>query len=165
MVQSWLNPDGLYRKFGPDNATANIGGEYRHDGALHQMEFDLTLTTVGTNATIISDQTYFPKNARIEAIEVVAHTGATSAGGTASLNLGLISTDRTTEIDFNGFLATYQQTKMDTAGERNYVTVGGSNAGALIGTTNTTIGHIAADYDNEAFTAGRVRIRVYYYMV
>lgn len=165
MVQSWLNPDGLYRKFGPDNATANIGGEYRDLGPTHTQEFDLTLTNLGSSATIISDQVFFPKNARIESIEVVAHTPATSAAGTASMNLGLIATDRTTQIDFDGFLATYQQTKMDAAGERNYVNVGGSNAGALIGTTNTTIGYISADYDNEAFTGGRVRIRVRYYMV
>jgi hypothetical protein len=165
MVQSWLNPDGLYRKFGPDNATANIGGEYKTYGDVHEMEFDVTLTTIGSSPTILSDQVFFPTNARIESIEVIAHTAATSAGGTATMNLGLQSTDRTTQIDYDGFLATYDQSRMDVAGEKNTVIVGGTDAGALIGTTNTTIGYVTADWDTEAFTGGRVRIRVRYYMV
>ena len=161
---AWKNNDGLYLKYGTEKATANKGGEFRLDGPLHMVEVKIDLTALTSSAAIVSDQIFFPKNARIEEIEVVTHTAATS-GGSATLDVGLQQTDRSTEIDYNGFVAALAKTAVDAAGEKNVIRVGSTGAGALIGTTNSTVGYITANYGTAAFTAGVVYVRVKYYAV
>ena len=160
---SWKNNDGLFLKFGTENAVSNTGGEYRTNGALHEIEVKIDLTTLGTSASIQSDQIFFPKNARIEEVEVVTHTAATGTG--AVLNIGLQQTDRSTEIDYDGFVAAAALTTLDAAGEKTVLRVGSTGAGALIGATNSTVGYITADYDTAAFTAGVIYVRIRYYAV
>jgi hypothetical protein len=160
-----MNNDGLYQKYGTTQATSNIAGEYHYDGPRHCIEIadlDLTKVTVTDGSYIVSDQVFFPKNARIETIELITETAATGTG--AVLNLGLVKTDRSTEIDFNGFLAAFPQTSMTPAGSFTTFHEGSTDAGALFGTTTSTVGYICADYDTAAFTAGKVRIRIYYTM-
>lgn len=165
MANTWLDDDGLYHKYGTTKATAHIGGEYtRVGGDYTEVEFTLNLTTVGSSAGIIDDVVVIPAGARIQEVEVLCHTAADSTNDDGTLNLGLIKTDRTTEIDYDGLLASYDQSRMDAAGEKNTVVVGGTDAGALLGTTLTYTGHVTADYDTHAFTAGVVRIRIRYYM-
>lgn len=165
MTQTWLNNDKLYIKYGTTQATSNVAGEYHYDGPRHCIEID-DLTLANVTATdgsyFVSDQVFFPKNARIEAVEVIAETAATGTG--AVLNLGLCQTDRSTEIDFNGLLAAFPQTSLTPAGKYTLNHEGDTYAGALIGTTTSTVGYIVADYDTAAFTAGKARIRIYYTM-
>lgn len=163
MVQAWLDNTGLYRKYGPDKAAPTIGGEVLSFGELREVVFTLDLTTVGSSATILSDVQVIPEGVRIEEIEVVTHTAADSAGDAGVLNLGLIATDRSTEIDFNGFIAAAAQTTMDAAGETTVYQIGTTGVGALVGTTTTATGHITADYDTAAFSAGVLHIRIRYY--
>lgn len=163
MANTWLNDDGLYVKFGTAQADLNNGGEYHNDGPHHVIEvkLDLTKVTVGNGSYIVSDTIFFPKNARIEQVDLFVETGAT--GSTATLNLGLIKSDRSTEIDFNGFAAAVAQSALATAGDKVRLNVGSTGAGALIGTKTTNSGYICADYDTAAFTAGVVIVRIYYY--
>lgn len=163
MTNTWLDPDGLYRKYGTTKAVPNVAGEYKTYGELREIEIklDLTKVTATDGSYIVSDQVFFPKNVRIEAITVSTDVAGTGTG--AVLNLGLVKTDRATEIDYNGFLAAFPLTSMDSAGETTTITAGGTYAGALIGTVNSTFdGYITADYDTAAFTAGSVFIRIKY---
>lgn len=157
--------NNLHRKYGNTASVSHIGGEYRTTNGLHVMEFALDLTTVGTSATIIDDVSIFPKNMRIQEVEVVCHTAADSTSDTATLNLGFIALDRSTEVDFDGLLATYDQSRMDAAGEKNTVILAGTDAGAKIGASLTSPAYVCADWDTEAFTAGVVIIRIRYYAV
>lgn len=165
MAQTWMNPDGLYQKYGTTQATSNVAGEYHYDGPRHCIEIeDLTLTNVtATNGSyFVSDQVFFPKNARIEAVEVITETAATGTG--AVLNVGLCQTDRTTLIDYQAFIAALPQTSLTPAGKYTLLHQGDTYAGAKIGATTSNVGYIVADYDTAAFTAGKVRIRIYYTM-
>lgn len=160
---SWLNEDGLFLKYGTEKAAHDPAGEYRLDGPLHMIELKVDLTTLGTAASVLSDVIFFPKNARIEEVEIVVDTAATGTG--AVLNVGLQQTDRSTEIDYDGFVAALALTALDTAGEKTVLRVGSTGAGALIGATNATVGYITADYDTAAYTAGVIYIRIKYYAV
>lgn len=155
--------NGLYRKYGNTASASHIGGENRTNGDLREISFMLDLTTVGSSPTIINDVAIFPKTVRIRDVDVTTYTAATSAGSAATLNLGFIALDRSTEVDYDGLLATYDQSRMDAAGETNNVVVGGTDAGAKLGSSNTSPAYICADYDTEAFTAGVVLIRIRYF--
>lgn len=160
---SWFNPDGLLLKFGTEKATATTGGEYRNVGQLHEVELKLTLSGLVTAPSIVNDVFFIPKNARIVEVETLTDTAAAS-GGTSKLNVGLVKTDRTTEVDFDGFIAAMDKTIVDTAGEKTVLNVGSSSAGALIGTTTTSPAYVCADYDTTAFTSGIVYVKIRYYM-
>lgn len=161
---AWLNNDNLYIKFGTEQATPQKAGEYHLDGPEHMIEIKLTLADLTQTETIQSDTVFFPKNARVSRVDVVTDTAA--ATGTA-IDVGLIqSSDRTTEIDYNGFLAAFPIASMNADGETTKLTAGSTYAGALIGATNATVGHISASMtDATAFTAGVIYVRIYYYAV
>ena len=159
---SWNNPDGLLVKFGTEKATANIGGEYRTNGHLREIEFKIDLTDLTQTETIQSDQVFLPSGARIQDLIVVCHTAA--ATGTA-IDLGLIRTDRSTEIDYNGLLAAFPTANMNAAGEINTVDIAHTYKGALIGTTTSNVGYFTASMtDATAFTAGIIFVTIRYYM-
>lgn len=160
---AWLNNDGLYIKTGYEQAAGpTLAGEIKTYGRLREIEVKINLTSLGTGSTILSDVTYFPKGARIEEVEVVTETAATS-GGAAVLNLGLIRTDRTTAYDADGFIAALAITTHDAAGEKTVLRVGSTGAGAFIGTTLANVGLLVADYDTAAYTAGVLKVRIRYY--
>lgn len=162
MVQSYYDNTGLLRLYGTDKATSNPAGEYKTYGELRTVEvlIDLTTLTTTVGGTILSETTFFPK-ARIEEIVLEVHTAAT--GSSSTLDFGLISTDRTTEIDYNGFIAAEVLSGvLDTVGKKITYTAGVSKAGALIGTTTTSVGYLVANANTAVFTAGKVLLRVKY---
>lgn len=160
------NRDGLILKYGTDKAVANTVGEYSFDGPRHLIEItisDLTKITATDGSFLLSDQYILPKSARIEQVDVVTETAATGSG--AVLNIGLISTDLATEIDYNGLIAAVAQTVLTPAGKTTQIRTGDTYAGALLGTTTASAGYLVADYDTAAFTAGKVIVRIYYHAV
>lgn len=161
-MATYLNSDGLYWKTGQDEATEGKGGEYNKGGPDHIVEVEIDLTSLALTSTVLSDTVTIPIGARIEEVEVVAETVATS-GGAAALNVGLYRTDRTTAIDADGLVAALALTTIDASGEKTVLRPGSTGAGALIGTTLTNPGLLVADYDTAAYTAGRVVIRVRWY--
>lgn len=159
---AYMNKDGLLTKFGTERATVNAGGEYKTFGDLREIEIKVDLTKLTELETPISDTIFFPR-CRIEEVEVTTHTAAATGVG---IDVGLIRTDRTTEIDYDGFLAAFVLASIDTAGEKTVVRKGSTSAGALIGTTTTNVGHITVSRTTAtAFTAGIIIIRIRYYGV
>lgn len=159
---SWLNNDGLYLEYGTQKATPVTAGEYVTYGSLREIEFKLTLADLTEAEVIQSDTAIIPAGARIEQVELVTITAA--ATGTA-IDVGLIRTDRSTELDYNGLIAAEVAADMSAAGEKHVYTqeagVGAGAGGALIGTTLANNGHITASRTTAtAFTAGVVMVRV-----
>lgn len=167
MTAPYRNADGLNIFYGTDEAHQGRAGEYDLDGPLHITEVviqDLTkIASAGGADSVLDYNTTIPKGARIDRVSIIAETAATS-GGSATLDFGLIGTDLTTELDYNGFIAALAKTAYDAAGETNDITVGSTGAGALIGTTLTTNGLMTANYNTAIFTAGKLILRVYWRM-
>ncbi len=159
----WLNSDGLYVEFGTAEATPGIGGETNISGDLRELVFDIDLATLTTSAVIISDNFWLPKNARIDSVVVEVITAA--EGATADLNVGLMKTDRTTAYDADGLVKAADVATIDGAGKKLTLITGATAAGDSIGTTLTENALVTADYDTAAFTAGEVRVRVYYFFM
>jgi hypothetical protein len=170
---SWLNSDGLYVEYGPDEVTVVDGGEYNVLGSLHEVEIEINLAGLATaTESILSDTIQIPSGARIERVDLIVETAATS-GGSATLDFGLIRLDRTTELDYNGFVAGIALAAMSDAGARisfvpgnaagDSVPPGPATGGALLGTTLSNTGLLTAGANTAVFTAGRLKARVYWY--
>jgi len=166
---SWLNADSLFLKFGTDKTTANKGGEYRNNEKYRTIDFLIDLTTLTETETPLSDTVFMPAGARIQ--DVVVTTQTVAATGVA-IDLGLVRTDRTTEIDFNGLLAAFPVAQMSTAGERDIiqqevtVPVSMVGLGALIGATvGVNPGYITCSRTTAtAFTSGVIHVQIHYFM-
>lgn len=159
---TWFDSDNLLRKYGVTKATPNIGGDYKTYGEMREIELTLDLTTLTSSAAIINDAVFFPAGVKVQQIIIVASTAATGTG--ATLDIGLQRLDRSTEIDYNGFIAAMALTSIDATGEQTTVIPGGTAAGVLMGTTTGTLpGYITANYNTAAYTAGVIRIRIQYY--
>ena len=159
---TWLNGDGLYIRFGADEGKVQKTGEYEDSGywgGEHFVEADISYTDLnafGTD-TILSDTVVIPNGARITKAEMYVITAFTS-GGSATLELGTIRTDRSTTYDADGFVAATAVASL-TAG----ATIAGS--GALVNTTLANDGLLTATVRTANFTAGRARLRVFWTMV
>lgn len=159
MVATWLNNDGLYRKFGPLKVVPNTGGEYKTFGDWREIELRIDLTSLTASPIIQNDEVFFPAGMRVEEVEVVTEVAAT---GASTLSVGLISTDRTTTLGATGFLAVAPLANMDAVGEKVTYRIGVAGVGTLVGTTTPTVGYITATGTATPFTAGAVRVRIRY---
>jgi hypothetical protein len=177
----WKNNDGLLVRFGIDEADLARGGEVKTFGQEIKNVFSVRSTDLlsATNsilgsAVASSDGSLgvlVPKGLRILAAEVVVKTAFTSSGtiGSSTMLLGLIkAVDRTTELDFDGFLtAAFVGSKLDAVGERNFQEVGTTGSGALIGTTLAENGYISVSNSQHAthpYTAGEAIVTIWGYM-
>jgi hypothetical protein len=159
---TWTNSDGLYIKYGATEVTATAAGEYDYDSK-HCIEVEIPLTSLSTSANYYaSDTVTIPNGARIEEIEVIAETAATS-GGSATLDIGLIDQDRSTAFDDDGLVAALALTSIDADGEKTVIRPGSTSVGALVGTTLSNTGLIVASANVAVFTAGRVIVRIFWY--
>lgn len=173
---SWTNSDGLYVKFGTEETAVARGAEYTNDIGQHVIEFVVDYTdALSATASILGSASgtetgsygvMVPKNLFIEAVETFVETAFTSSGtiGTSTLVMGLIRDDRSTTYDVDGLTtASWTGGNLDAAGERVYLVVGGTGAGALIGTELANDGLIVvanSQHASHPFTAGSVRVRV-----
>jgi hypothetical protein len=162
-MASWYNNDGLLIKYGATEAVAGQAGEFEVEGSNRVQEVVFNLVDLNTSTQVIlDDNVNVPKNARIEQIVIEVETAATS-GGSATLDFGLVRNDRTTELDYDGFIAAQALAGINAAGKKITYTVGTTSVGALIGTTLANPGLLVAKAGTAVFTAGRVRIRIYWY--
>ncbi len=167
---SWLNSDGLYIEYGPDEVTVVDGGELKAFGSLHEVEVEIPLASLSTSTQLIlSDTITIPNGARIEKVVLAVEVAATS-GGSATLDIGLVDQDRSTELDFNGLVAALALAEMSDLGAvitfvngADSTPAGESGDGALVGTTLTNTGLITANAGTAVFTAGRLKCRIYWY--
>lgn len=162
MATNWFNNDGLLVKYGTNEATAGRAGEVAgNNGNTRIIELRLSDLTVLTDATqtVLDENVFVPKNARIEWVDVLNVTAATS-GGAATLDLGLIRRDQTTELDYDGLLAAAPLSDWNALGETKHYMVGVTGAGALMGTVLANSGYLVATWNVGAFTAGAIDIRI-----
>src|SRR5690349_2070975 len=97
------NINNLYRKYGTAAATPGVAGEYRKVGDLREIEVEIDLTTLTSTPTILDDNVIVPKM-RIQEVQVITKTAATSSGS-GTLDVGLIRRDdRSTAIDADGLV-------------------------------------------------------------
>lgn len=181
-MAKWTNNDGLVVKFGADEGDPVKGGEVRSASSIHSIDFTIDYTDAlsATNAIVGSasgsyDGAYgimVPKGARIKALETVAEAAFTSSGtiGSSTLLIGLKKwSDLSTELDHDGFTtASFVGSLFDAAGERQYVTIGSTGVGALVGTTLSEAGVISCSNSAHAshpYTAGKLRCRLEYYFI
>lgn len=174
---TWLNPDGLHVKYGVDEADHRRGGELKTFGqdrvfqATVKYTDALSATAAIVGSAVAADDGSFgvviPKGLRIKAIEVLTKTAFTSSGtiGSATLALGFKkASDRSTELDHDGLLtASFVGSRIDAAGERTYVEIGSTGAGALIGTTLSENGVLVVAntaHGSHPYTAGELQVNI-----
>lgn len=174
---TWLNADGLYIRYGADEADVAQGGAEPSINGAHEVEFDLSYTDFDSaTASLPHNSDSFgiviPKGARIEEVETLVTTAFTTSGtiGSSTFVLGLKkASDRSTELDHDGFLttsATGTVLGLGTVGSKTTVKVGSTGAGALIGTTISENGVIAVSNSAHAshpHTAGAIKVRVRFF--
>lgn len=172
MVQNWLNKDNLFIQYGTDKTTTENAGEFAFDGPNRIVEFRLDLTTLATaSASIISNNLIFPAppsgQLYIEKVELTVETAATS-GGSATFNVGLIQMDRATVPTNYGtaFINAGALATVNAAGDLITYTTGSTGAGGLIGSSPANATgpyYLTAQAGTAVFTAGVVRVRIYYH--
>jgi hypothetical protein len=161
---SYFNADGLLQKYGTEQSTPNVAGEYRTTGSDHEIEVVIDLTTLDQTEAIQSDVTVIPAGAFIKEVELTVQEAAATG---VALDVGLIRLDRSTELDYNGLIDAEVKADIDNLGDVISYTaagVGASSGGALIGTVLVYTGHITASATTAtAFTTGIMRIKVRYF--
>jgi hypothetical protein len=183
---SWLNPDGLYLKFGTSGTTGipnegvslqNIGHHQADFSGESFIEIPLSLTVLTETESIQSDVAVIPDNSLITAIEIVTVTAAATG---VAIDLGTIHISRNASdseftADPDGLLAAFITASMDTPGQTvrffasgtadteeslpSGVTTGGVQIGDI---TTAPLLITASRTTSTAFTAGRVIVRVWY---
>ena len=151
---TWTNADGLYIKYGEDEAKQALGGEVDQDGGVHTLEFTINASDFNalTN-TILSDAVYIPSNAFIISSNFYVETAFT--GATATVDFGLVRKNRTTEIDFDGFDAAIVVASLTAK-----ASIAGD--GALIGTRLSQPALVTARNNTADLTAGRGVLTITY---
>ena len=92
----------------------------------------------------------------------VSQTTPATSGGSATLSVGTIDTDYTSNAADGGLINAAALATHNAAGATTVLTAGSAGAGTLIGTTLTSNKVLTAKYGTAAYTAGAVRIRIYY---
>jgi hypothetical protein len=172
-----MNSDGLYIRYGADEAEVASGGQYNTDGPVHVVEVQLPYTDFDSATPSLPHSTdsfgvVLPKGARIEEIETVVTAAFTSSGtiGSSTLSFGLKkASDRSTELDHDGLTtasATGTVLGLATVGSKTITKVGSTGAGALLGTTLAENGVLVVAntaHGSHPHTAGAIRLRIHYF--
>lgn len=168
MTYDWKNNDQLYLKYGPKKAVVESSGEFKSYGANRVVEVLIDLTTLTSTAAIQSDNLLFPagSNVYIEKVEVTTEVAATAG---TSFSVGLIQLDRST-IPTNystAFINAEVLANVDTVGKAVTYTTGTTHAGGLIGSfpASATGPYYITALAAGTFSAGKVRVRIYYHGV
>jgi hypothetical protein len=152
---------GLRQKFGVEQTVSGVGGEYRTNGKEREIELVLNLVTLTQAENIIDENVFFPVGVKITEVEVLVETAAATG---VAIDVGLVRTDATTEIDYDGILAAFPLATM-TVGNKVVLRKGGTNAGAMVGSgvATTNVGYFTASATTGTFfTTGLVKITVRY---
>lgn len=161
---AWNNDDGLYVKFGTEKATAAVGGELAFlESDMHVTQIELAdMSALASSAAIQDDTVTIPAGAFISKVELLVDTACT--GTSSTLDVGWIdAVDRTSNADDDAFIVAGALATMDAAGDIVTYTQGSTAHGAGIGTTLSTTKLVTVNYGT-AFTAGAVRIKIYWYI-
>lgn len=160
-MPAWLNNDSLYIKYGTAEATAGVAGEVGESN-LRETEYVLDLTLLNTSTPVILDDNVNIGKVRIEQVVVEVEVAATS-GGAATLSVGLMRNDRTTVVSNTALVNAAALATLDTAGKKLTLITGATAAGGLIGTTLANADLVTALAGTAVFTAGKLRVRIFWY--
>lgn len=156
---AWTNNDGLYIKYGQEEAKQARAGEFRWHGPTTKVEADIIWNRLNAfgNVTILSDTFRIPNGVLLVSARLITIVPFTS-GGSATLTLGLYDLDRTTAYDADGIDATIALTAIDTVGETVVCD------GALIGTilANDQPSLLTATVGTANYTAGQAKLEIEY---
>lgn len=159
---TWLNGDGLYRKFGTDQATATLGGDFSMPGPDRILEVDINIASLTTSAAPVNaDTTFIPAGVFIDKVELIATTAVATI---TSLSIGAVKFDRTTAIAENAIADAVVVADLNTAGETKTLSgpPASGAAGTKVGTTfGSDPGYITAKIAGSTGT-GVVKCRIYY---
>lgn len=162
----WDNADNL-RIYLPDSAkTLTRAGEFSTDEGGHITEVIVPLASIAAydsgNQTIVAENVSIPAGAFIEKVRIF--TMKETAGSNANLDLGFVkAVDRSTEVDFNGLLTAGDDFNGGTDLGSSYEYVKGTtDAGAVVGTRLGYTSLITANAETANFSAGVIRVRVYW---
>lgn len=157
----WYNDDGLYVKFGTEQAETTSTGEYSVSGSTKEIEieFDTADLEADGTATIMSYAQRLPLGARIEKVEVAVYEAF--VGGT-SIDVGTIATDTTTAADPDGFVDAELTADLVLGALIEYTDNSG-DGGDLIGTALDDQ-YLMIVTQNGTFTAGKAKVRIRYSM-
>jgi hypothetical protein len=153
---AWQNSDGLRVKFGREEATVGKAGEYEFDGPIHWTEVDVVGTDLTSSDAPQDDNTIIPKGARIKSVTLYVETAFTS-GGSATLTVGTYKTDYSAASTAAGFISAQAVAGL-TAGAT--ITGGGST----VGTTLSENVLVSVKCGTAAFTAGKGKLRIDWYV-
>lgn len=159
----WWNNDGLPVSFPSDTGKVGNGGEYSTLGLFRVDDIEINLADL-TETETVQSKLVFPKGKVLARVDVIADAAAATG---VAIDVGLVRINKNaTEIDYDGILAAFPTASMDAVGETNNLTKGSSYAGALVGTVASASypGWISASRTTStAFTAGRIRLLLYWY--
>lgn len=169
-ANEWVNLDGLVVLFGTDQARKARAAEYSTllGGGQHMTEVIVDLvdlsakSTFGSDIDVILDDTVtIPNHALLEKVKLTVLEP--SAGSSATLDFGLVDQDRSTGIDQDGLIVAGTTTWHTAAiGTIVEYTQGSTEHGALLGEVLTNTGLLVAQVDGAAYTAGVIKLQVYW---
>ena len=175
---SWMNSDGLFVKYGTEEADTAAGGAFNVDGATRQVEVDIPYTELlSATAAIVGSVgnpgargVQLPAGAVIEKVEFVVTTAFTSSGtiGSATLVMGTVeASDRSTEADLDGITttaATGTALGLATVGSVTELVQGSTGHGADIGgaalAENQILVAANSAHGSHPYTAGEIKVRI-----
>lgn len=162
---TWTNSDGLYIKFGQEEAVVTAGGEVQPFGDQLVISFNLDHTDITTTAaSILMDNVVIPVGFQLQKIELTVEEAFDSAGDAFVMNMGTIDLDRSSNGSGATLINTEVQADIDAIGDivtYTLATAGASGAGSLVGTVFSTAKLITVDYDTAAPTAGHAKVRLF----
>lgn len=173
MAQNYTTKSNLFLQFGTDKALPELFGDYVMFGPNRMIEGIIDLTKLTTTAAIQSNTTFFPAmpaspaGLYIEKVELIAEVASTTSSS-ATFSLGLIQVDRATVPSGygTGLISALANSTFSTAATITTVVGGSTGAGSLIGTgPSSTTGpyYITAATGTGTFTAGTLRVRIFYH--
>ena len=175
---SWMNSDGLFVKFGKEEADTSVGGHYNVDGATKEVEVTIPYTEllsatpaiIGSVGNPGARGVILPKGAIIEEVEIYVSDAFTSSGtiGSATLQIGTKEAgDRSTEADHDGLTttaATGTALGLATEGTITVLRQGSTGHGADIGGTalpeNQVLVAANTAHASHPYTAGEAIVRI-----
>jgi hypothetical protein len=162
---TWLNADSLYIKTGVDEGAPHTGGEINVEGILRVQTFTLDLTKLSTTPIIMHDVSILDKGIRVEKVTLDVITAATT-GTSATLNIGFISTDRTTAYPTGtpnqAIIAALAVASINTQGQVPDFSVGTTGVGNRVGQTLGQNALLTASTGTGTYTAGLLQVRIFY---
>ena len=154
----WVNNDGL-RVYFPGDLDDVKGGEFPGAGEFREITLKVDVADLTTTAAVLDQFIVVPRNSRIHKVRVTAETAAATI---TSVTFGLKRLDGTTELDHDGLVNALAVASLNVKGKTNEIAVGGTSAGALIGTTTTYPGLLCGQIAGSAGTGVLVLTVVLY---